>query len=369
MKILYDHQIFSSQNYGGPSRYYVKLAEKIYEFKHKPEIIAGYHLNEHLNNIKYKKIIKGKKLLLSKFINKSNKLKIYLENLNQNTFSKVANSENPDIIHYTYYNNSDDKIKCKKVITIYDLIHEIFHEEYKKTEFYRPKKEIIQKVDNIICISNSTKNDLINYYDVDEKKIQVIYLGNDIKKNIKKNPKYSKYFSLPYILFVGKRYGYKNFDNLLKTFSENFNKLKDIFIICFGGNNFSKQEINKANNLKLDLNKLIYVEGDDDLLSLFYQNARLFIYPSKYEGFGLPILESFSNDCPVICSNTSSLPEVGGDAVSYFDPNKTDSIFETIEKTFFNDTFRNELILKGRNQSQSFTWEETALNHLKLYNG
>ena len=77
-----------------------------------------------------------------------------------------------------------------------------------------------------------------------KKKIQ-IYLSNDIKKNIKKNPKYSKYFSLPYILFVGKRYGYKNFDNLLKTFSENFNKLKDIFIICFGGNNFQSKKLIK----------------------------------------------------------------------------------------------------------------------------
>ena len=98
--------------------------------------------------------------------------------------------------------------------------------------------------------------------------------------------------------------------------------------MCFGGSNFSKKEIKKIRDLKLDLSKIIYVEGDDELISLFYQNARLFVYPSKYEGFGLPILESFTNECPVICSNTSSFPEVGGDAVSYFDPYKTDSIFE-----------------------------------------
>ena len=367
MKILYDYQIFSNQNYGGPSKYFVKLAEKIYELEHDPEIIAGYHINEHLDDIKYKKIVSGNKVLFSKFITKSNKLKNFIKIINQNKFSNLSEKKNPDVIHYTYFDNVKDKIKCKRVVTVYDLIHEIFYNDYKRNQFYRPKKEIIQKADNIICISNSTKNDLLKYYDVDERKIQVIYLGNNSKKHTHKSPKYIKYLNLPYILFVGKRDGYKNFDNLLKTFSENLNKLKDIYIVCFGGSNFSNQEIQKIKDLKIDPNKLIYIEGNDDLISLFYQNARLFIYPSKYEGFGLPILESFSNNCPVICSNTSSLPEVGGEAVSYFDPNDTGSIFDSIYKTFFDDSFRNDLIIKGQNQNKLFTWEKTALNHLKLY--
>ena len=367
MKILYDHQIFCNQIYGGPSRYYVKLAERIYELNHDPKIVAGYYLNEHLNNIKHKEIVKGKKLVFSRFINRSNKLKYYLNNFNQNIFSGTVSNISPDIVHYTYYNYKKDKVNCKKVITIYDLIHEIFHNDYKKNKYFRPKKDILEKVDNIICISNSTKNDLIKYYEIDEKKIKVIYLGNDIKKVENNSSIFSKYLKLPYILFVGKRSGYKNFENLLKTFSENLNRLKDIYIICFGGSNFSNQEIKKIKDLKLDHKKIIYVEGDDNLISQFYQNARLFIYPSKYEGFGLPILESFSNDCPVICSNTSSLPEVGGEAVSYFDPNDTGSIFDSIYKTFFDDSFREDLIMKGQNQKKLFTWEKTALNHLKLY--
>lgn len=367
MKILYDHQIFSNQSYGGPSRYYVKLVEKIYELKQNPEIISGYHINEHLNNIKYKRIVVGKKIPFSKLINQSIKLKNILRKINQNFFLKHSENKNPDVIHYTYFDNINVKIKCKKIVTVYDLIHEIFYKEYKRNQSYRPKKEIIQKADNVICISNSTKNDLIKYYDVDEKKIQVIYLGNDIKKFTHKYPKYDKYLNLPYILYVGKRDGYKNFDNLLKTFSENISKLKDIYIVCFGSGGFNKQEIKKVKDLKLDLNKLIYIDGNDELLSLFYQNARLFIYPSKYEGFGLPILESFINDCPVICSNTSSLPEVGGDAVSYFDPYDTGSIFESIYKTIFDDSFRKDLILKGKKQNKLFSWEKTALKHLKLY--
>ena len=367
MKILYDYQIFSDQNYGGPSKYFVKLAEKIYEMKHDPEIIAGYHINEYLNDIKHKKIVSGKKILFSKFISKSNKLKNLIKKLNQNVFLDLSKKKNPDVIHYTYFDNINDKINCKRIVTVYDLIHEIFHDDYKRNQFYRPKKEIVQKADNIICISNSTKNDLMKFYDVDERKIQVIYLGNNIKKITHKSSKYFKYLNLPYILFVGKRGGYKNFDNLLKTFSENLKILKDIYIICFGGGKFSNQEIKKIKELKINLKKLIYVEGNDDLISLFYQNARLFIYPSKYEGFGLPILESFANNCPVACSNTSSLPEVGGEAVSYFDPNDTGSIYESIYKTFFNDSFRNDLIIKGQSQNKLFTWEKTALNHLKLY--
>ena len=84
-------------------------------------------------------------------------------------------------MHYTYFDNINDNINCKKIITVYDLIHEIFYDDYKKDKFFRPKKEIIQKADNVICISNSTKNDLINYYKL-MKKIRVIYLGNNIKK-------------------------------------------------------------------------------------------------------------------------------------------------------------------------------------------
>ena len=80
-----------------------------------------------------------------------------------------------------------------------------------------------------------------------------------------------------------------------------------------------------------------------------------------------PKLESFTNECPVICSNTSSFPEVGGDAVSYFDPYKTDSIFESIYKTFYSDSFRKELILKGQSRNKLFTWKKTALDHLNLY--
>tara|TARA_Y100001970_G_scaffold293618_1_gene441716 strand:+ start:9474 stop:10586 length:1113 start_codon:yes stop_codon:yes gene_type:complete len=368
MKILYDYQIFSHQNYGGPSRYYVQLAENLHELKHKPSIVAGFHLNEHLKEIKYKNIVTGKKILFSKIINKSNKLKKFIGNLNKNIFLKISKDKNPDVMHYTYFDNINDNINCKKIITVYDLIHEIFYDDYKKNKFYRPKKEIIQKADNIICISNSTKNDLIKYYNVDEKKIRVIYLGNNIKKIKNNYPKYyEKFLKLPYILFVGKREGYKNFDNLLKTFSENLSKLKDVYIVCFGGSNFSKKEIKKIRDLKLDFSKIIYVEGNDELISLFYQNARLFVYPSKYEGFGLPILESFTNECPVICSNTSSFPEVGGDAVSYFDPYKTDSIFESIYKTFYSDSFRNELILKGQSRNKLFTWKKTALDHLNLY--
>ena len=121
-----------------------------------------------------------------------------------------------DIISNMYNNYKKDKVNCKKVITIYDLIHEIFHNDYKKNKYFRPKKDILEKVDNIICISNSTKNDLIKYYEIDEKKIKVIYLGNDIKKVENNSSIFSKYLKLPYILFVGKRSGYKNFENLLK---------------------------------------------------------------------------------------------------------------------------------------------------------
>ena len=169
-----------------------------------------------------------------------------------------------------------------------------------------------------------------------------------------------------YILFVGTRWKYKNFFKFIEAFSQNKKINNDFKIICFGGGQFSKNEKNKLKNLGLNEDRVTQIEGDDTLLHSYYKNASVFIYPTLYEGFGLPILESFLYECPVVCSKTSSLPEVAGSGAMYFDP-KIESISYALETVLYSAEKQKKLIKEGTNQLKKFSWEKTSQKTLDFY--
>ena len=121
---------------------------------------------------------------------------------------------------------------------------------------------------------------------------------------------------------------------------------------------------------ELNLNKedIIHLEGGDEILNACYSNARLLVYPSLYEGFGMPILEAFENNCPVVCSDSSSLPEVADDAAFYFNPKDEQSMYDSISKICYSDQLRNELLIKGKNRVKNFSWKKCAKETLNVYN-
>ncbi len=287
-----------------------------------------------------------------------NKINLYFQN------KKVINFK-PDIIHRTYYEDYETNLPV--VLTIYDLIHEKFHEMYGKEKNYRPKKKAIERADTIICISDNTLKDLNYYYNLKNKKTEVIYLGTSIGNKTFKVKNLSENLDEKYLLFVGKRTGYKNFISLAKAYSNSEKLQKDYRIKCFGGGKLTKYEKSLLHNLRIPLEKIDFINGNDEKLIALYKNANALIYPSKYEGFGLPILEAMSFDCPVLCSNTSSLPEVGGDAVEYFDPDNWESILNSIMSTLYSEKRLNELRIMGKDQIKKFKWRECANKTLKLY--
>ena len=135
----------------------------------------------------------------------------------------------------------------------------------------------------------------------------------------------------------------------------------------FGGGKITKDEIGMFNKLEIPQTSFKQIEGDDSLLAGYYKNASLFVYPSLYEGFGIPPLEAMSYGCPVVCSNTSSLPEVVGDAALLFNPNSVKSIRDNIICALYNEKVRSSLILKGLKQVKKFTWEKCARQTYKVY--
>ena len=369
MKILYDYQIFYDQEYGGPSKYFFNLAKKLIK-KEDVIICAPIHINNYLNYLPKKNVygIKIYSNLAKKipFKIKTAFNKYFMDSLNKRFANHFIKNYKPDIIHQTYF-NSHKKSDTPTVLTIYDLIHEKFHAEYGRDSNHRPKQKAIENADQIICISKSTYIDLKKYYDVSKKKIKVIYLGYDFnfsdqysleKKNVEINKSY--------LLYVGKRGGYKNFFSFLKTYSLSKKLKKDFNIVCFGGGPLQKDEIKLINNLNIKKN-ILQMFGNDKKLFFLYKNARALIYPSKYEGFGLPVLEAMASNCPVICSNASSLSEVGGDSVQYFDPYNLDEMNDVINATIYSDDKLGELKKKGEIQSKLFSWDKCSSETLNIY--
>jgi glycosyltransferase involved in cell wall biosynthesis len=357
MNVVYTHDIFSAQKYGGISRYFFELIKRISSDKTNIRVFAGLHINEYIRGLSG---IKGIKVPSLKH---TGTIRVEISALLQRIiFSRWKDKE---IIHQTYFCRFAPPKKAKYVITVYDMINERFPEYFLDQDKTSDlKKQCCEQADKIIAISSSTKNDLINLFGIDPEKIVVIYLGSSLNDDI---PCFNDMISLePYMLYVGKRGGYKNIRRLLQAFSQS-NVLRNNFhLICFGGGPFNDIEIKEFD--VLGIGKLVHqISGNDCLLATYYRHATAFICPSLYEGFGIPLLEAMSLSCPVICSNTSSIPEVVGDAGIYFDPHDISSIRNALEDTLFNESLLSDLKKRGLQRGSKFSWEKCASETVAVY--
>jgi glycosyltransferase involved in cell wall biosynthesis len=360
MKILFDNKIFINQTNGGPSIYFINLINELKKLNGETKISSLLHASNMLNESKIQD--KGSKLPFNSQLLKYNFTKKCLHRLNNYFCNYKLNNFQPDIYHTTYYENykyPTDK-KIQKIVTVFDLINEKFNNTFYRNKTYLNKKEILNFADKIICISESTKNDLLKYYNIEEKKISVVYLGYPEKINYLK-----KIFNLPYILFVGTRWKYKNFNKLLKAISISKFIKNNFQLVAFGGGKFNNYE--KSLIKKYDLKNIIQIDGNNEKLYSCYKYASMFVYPTQYEGFGLPILESFLYECPVACSHNSSLPEVAGEAAVYFDSNDEKDISKKIETVLLSKSLKKNLNEKAIIQLKKFSWSKCAQQTLNIY--
>ena len=357
MKIAYDYKIFWNQKYGGISRYFTNLFKNLSEQKIDYKVFAPYYKNQYLLDLSNENIEGAH--IRDNIPFTSNIIKFY----NEKICTRNINKWKPDLVHYTYYYNKVKK-QSTSIVTVYDLIHEITSSKVNK--IVKPKQKMLDIADHIICISQNTKNDLLNFYDIDEKKVSVIYLGgNHLEKKISKLPeKFDN--SKPYILYVGSREKYKNFEFLLKGFSKSKRLTSSLDIVLFGGGKLTKKEKALLNDLKINENKIIQFDGDETILKNLYKLAKVFVFPSLHEGFGLPLLESLENDCPIVCSDIPVFREILNDNAFFFKLGNYESLICSLEKAVFssNDflTKKNYNLLKGK-----FTWEKCSANTLDLY--
>jgi glycosyltransferase involved in cell wall biosynthesis len=359
MKILYDHQMFLLQKYGGITKYFCELMKNLpvgNQYKLSVLVSENQHLKDDKNIFRKHNISLPK----AEFRGKG-RIRTNLYNLNK-AFSKFTMSRSDyDLLHPTYYDEYFlSHNKKPYVLTVHDLIQFKFSGQYKKNSMIRQMSELIKKADRIISISANTKKDIVEILNVRPEKIDVIYHGFNHPTLQPATNRYGRY-----ILYVGYRDGYKNFSSLLKVFSMIANKDGDLRLVC-AGYPFTKSEQAEIATLKIS-EKVLLIGADENKLNSLFAGALAFVYPTLYEGFGMSILEAFANNCPVCLGKISSLPEVAGEAGAYFDPGSIDSIKETIEKVIYNSDYSKKMIAAGNEQLNKFSWKKCAKETLNTY--
>lgn len=260
------------------------------------------------------------------------------------------------------------------VLTIHDVAYVYYPEEYTKKDLYQLSswtRYSLKKASSIIAVSKTTKKDIVRFYQIPEERINVIYNGFE-KEAISVNSQIQLTdidinITRPYILYVGTIQPRKNITTLIRAFAVFNETHPDYKLVITGKKGWLFDKIyNEARNLYLQ-NKIIFTGfiNDKELVTL-YKRAFCFVLPSLYEGFGIPVLEAMSFGCPVISSFSSSLPEIGGEASLYFDPDNFTDLINKLTLLASDPKLRNELIRKGSDRIKQFSWDRCTASTLKI---
>lgn len=269
--------------------------------------------------------------------------------------------------------------KAKKVLTVYDLTFMILPRTHPfSSQKFLPAfvKRSIQDAAAVIAISESTKRDIITFFDVPDDKITVTHLGLDharFRPNVHREAieRVRQKFSITrnYIFYLGTIEPRKNVDILIKAFQDVRKRTNRNFQLVLSGKiGWKVESLMKVIYSLVKSGDLIYTGYiSEDEATCLYNGAEVFVYPSQYEGFGIPVLEAMACGCPVIASNSSSLPEVVGDGGILSEPNDFKSLSEVILKVLGDEGLRAELRKKGIQRAAQFTWQRTAKKTRDLY--
>lgn len=368
IKLAYDYQAFINASHGGIPRYFAEIASRLSRSgSFEVRLFALGYLTSILNDALAKRYVVG---FERPKIPRTTKVTHALNSL---SFPIWARAFAPQVVHETYYGpNREAPRQSRIVLSVYDFIFEKFPTRFPDFDVARliaHKSRAIRRADHLICISENTKADLLERYDLPEERISVIHLGYSLRGEAARGrerpiPGWSR---RPYILFVGTRAYWKNFEGLVRAYASSEGLKRDFALVCFGYNAFTRSERDLFAEVGLDGSQVVQVGGGDDVLASFYRRAACFVYPSLYEGFGIPLLEAMSFDCPVISSDSSSLPEVAGSAADYFDPYEVESIRAALVRVLYSSERRDELVALGRERIRHFSWEKCAEQTGRVY--
>jgi len=375
MRILYDFQNFSYQKYGGISRYFKELITSLSNFNNISCVFPSFFSeNIYHENLKVhiEPTYKWITILLNKILHSESKIKnSIIHRYNRISSIRKIKKNDFDVFHPTYYEPYFiDACNKPFVITVHDLIHEKFPNYFTEKSFLTDKKRILNSASRLIAISESTKNDLIEIYGILESKIDVIHHGiNSSFAETQISSSISKYVNefqtKKYILYVGARWFYKDFYFFIKSCLQILLENSEISIVCTGAS-FNNEEIKFLKEINVS-KRVFHINANDIELNFIYKNAIFFVYPSTYEGFGMPILEAFSAGCPCLLSDIDVFKEVASDSAQYYKCSDEKDFIDKANLLLTDSKLRNEFILKGYIRVKEFSWEKTAQKTLETY--
>lgn len=343
MRVIYDDQVFNWQRRGGISRYFLSLVSALEtDDSLGVEVVLPRYWtrNERLLSTGRGRPLPGRRGPVPRF-------------LNRGRASALA-----DLRHTTYYDErSLSKVRhVPHVVTVYDMIPERFPELFPRGNPHTAKERYVKAADLVLCISNSTRDDLLHFYGEPNAPVVVTRLGVD--PVFSPRCERAAVEERPYVLFVGDREGYKDFDVCVNAFARS-ELPEDVQLVCIGGGRWTKAELLLFSELNVE-HRVTQRNLSDDELARAYSRALCFVFPSRYEGFGLPILEAMACGCPVLIARGPAQVEVAGTAAAYFAPGDADEMALLISRISSDRSLAAGLQAEGLRRASHFTWAATA---------
>ena len=373
MKILYDHQAFAMQKYGGVSRCFVEL------YKNLPIGVDPCIALYKSDNVYVKDIMnmRPQETVFDRIINKINfkgkwRVQLMHKQFRENRPDKNINHSinmlkkgEYDIFHPTFFNDYFLPYLNGNpfVLTIHDMTPELYPQYFSDDFQIVMKRKLASLANAIIAVSENTKLDIIRILGIPDNKVHVVYHGCSLPTLQVSQPP----FNYPYILFIGDRRGYKNFIPFVNQLLPVLKQHEGLHVVCTG-HPFNSNEIRMFKELGVSgLFVNYWAKSDADLYAL-YHFAECFVYPSEYEGFGIPILEAYKADCPVLLNRASCFPEIAKDAAIYFDINSTNDLSKELGMVLsMNSNTKEEILSRQRARLTDFSWKKSAELMTQIY--
>lgn len=358
LKVAYDYMLFNWQKHGGISRYFASLAEFLPEFGIKPKIISPLYLSDRLLSL-------PRSAVWGVHVGDNWKHNLIGEPLGEALSRPLARLFGARIVHETTFHEARRAPrKCAVALTVYDMISELHPHLPHADEQINRKRAAVERADKIICISENTQKDLLHFYPHLESKSEVVLLGFD--SHFAKSGDTASPHPRPYILYVGMRRDYKNWTGLVEAIGRSPRISGDFDLMCIGDGAFKPHELAliEASGLMGRVHQQV---ADDDALKLWYAHAAVFVYPSLYEGFGIPPLEAMAADCPVVAMNKSSVPEVCGNAAEYAEVSDPSTLVAALDNVLYSVGRAQELRAFGKARLDRFSWHDCAARTSEVY--
>lgn len=360
MRVLYDHQKFSTQRVGGITRYF---AELFAHFSSGVTPVVSLKFNRNLYISGHGELF-PRKVYDYDFTHAGRSVvTAAADRVNRMYSEHDLRHLDYDIFHPTYYGCyfMKERVGRPVVVTVHDMIQEVYPDAFGR-KIIEDKKRQIFTADHIVAVSQHTKNDILRFYpEIAPDRISVIRHGWSLGRTAPSSDSWPD----EYLLFVGKRDGYKNFLPFVKAVAPLMESRRELRIICTG-EAFKPYEVRELASLSYG-DRVLRVGATDAQLMSLYVHAGALVFPSLYEGFGLPILEAFGAGCPVCLSDASCFPEIAEDAAVYFDPSDPESICAAVSRCFCDEGLRKTLKDRGYRRLKAFDWSRSAAALEKVY--